>query len=74
MANDATVTTAYKDVLTCLSDMGYEKIKPELLFPWQALNHPDEYTKGEIRYTAEEKEYFRELAEPSPVCQADWAV
>lgn len=65
---DATVKVAFKDVITCLEDLGYEKIKIDLLFHWQKFENPEDYMKRDAAYTAEEKDYRIELATPSDKC------
>ena len=65
---DSAVATALMEVITCLEDLGYEEINPELLFPWQVVEDPTVYDEREAGYTEVEKAMRLELWEPADQC------
>ena len=62
---DPEVVSAMKDVITCLEDLGYQDVKPDLLFTWHSFVSPKDRNERESKLTQEERDLRSALTEPS---------
>ena len=65
---DPEVVKAWDATITCLEDKGFKDINPDLLFPWQTLDDPNDYLAKEGALTGPDKDLRERLTEPSRDC------